>query len=131
VFSNSEIFCSCNGCKIKLSASTIQEWYDGPFDQYKYWPLYQIDDSNGWNDAHILNFQRQVDCGVGELDKSLGHTLQELGKSISRNVVVGRFGPYAIDDVDCYYLVKWIEEPQEVEEDGIVMVEDAGMMLFK
>jgi hypothetical protein len=27
--------------------------------------------------------------------------------------------------------VKWIEEPQEVEEDGIVLVEDSPMMLFK
>jgi hypothetical protein len=36
-----------------------------------------------------------------------------------------------VDDIDCYYLVKWVEEPQMVEQDGIVMVEDAPMMLFK
>ncbi len=27
--------------------------------------------------------------------------------------------------------MKWIEEPQEVEEDGIVLVEDSPVMLFK
>jgi hypothetical protein len=121
-------FCSCNGCKIKLSLSTIQEPYDGPFDQCKYWLLYQIDDINCWNDAHILTFQQQ---NVDKLDESLVHTLRELGKAVSRNVVIGGIGSYAVDDVDCYYLVKWTEELQEVEEDGIVMVEDAGMMLFK
>jgi hypothetical protein len=52
-------------------------------------------------------------------------------KSMSSNVIVRGIGSYAVDDVDCYYLVKWIEELQEVEEDGVAKVEDARMMLFK
>ena len=99
-------FCSCDGCKRKLSLTTVQERYDGQFDQRKYWPLYRIDDEHGWNDAHILTFQQQVDCDVDELDDLLVHTLRELGKSISRNVVVGSIGLYFVDDVDCYYLLK-------------------------
>ena len=124
-------FCSCDGCRRKVLLGTIQDWYDGPFDQCKYWKLFKIDDGNGWNDVCILTFHPQVDCDVDELDESLVHTLRELGKSISRNVSVGGIGSYAADDVDCYYLVKWIEEPQEVKEDGIVLVEDSPMMLFK
>jgi hypothetical protein len=45
---------------------------------------------------------------------------------ISRNVVVGRIGSYTVDDLDCYFLVKWIEELQEVKEDGRVMVGATG-----
>ena len=59
------------------------------------------------------------------------HLLRELGKSISRNVVVGGIGLYAVDNVDCYYLVRWIDQTQEVEEDGIVMVEKSPVMLFR
>jgi hypothetical protein len=38
-------------------------------------------------------------------------TLQELGKPISRNVMVmiRGVGAYAVDDVDSCYFVKWIE----------------------
>ena len=41
-------FCSCDCCMRKLSLGTIQDRYDGPFDQCKYWPLFKIDDGNGW-----------------------------------------------------------------------------------
>jgi hypothetical protein len=127
----SQFFCSCDACKTKLSLGTIKERYCRPFDQCKYWPLYKIDNNEGWNDVHILTFQPQDDCDVVELDKTLVHTLMELGKPISRSIVVGGIGAYAVDDIDSYYLVKWIEEPREVEEDGIVMVEEVPVMLFK
>jgi hypothetical protein len=124
-------FCSCNACKTKLSLGTIEERYCRPFDQCKYWPLHKIDSNEGWNDVYILTFQPQDDCDVVKLDKTLVHTLMELGKTISRSIVIGGKGAYVVDDIDSYYLVKWIEELHKVEEDGIVMVEDAPMMLFK
>jgi hypothetical protein len=124
-------FCSCNGCRTKLLFGTIDERYNGPFDQCKNWPIYKINGNEGWNDVRILSFQPSDDCNVDELEHSLVHPLQELGKTISRNIIIGGIGAYAVDDADRYYLVKWIEEPQEVEADEIVIVEDAPMMIFK
>ncbi len=124
-------FCSCNGCRTKLLLGTIDERYNGPFDQCKYWPIYKINANEGWNDVRILSFQPLDDYNVDKLEHSLVHTLQELGKIISRNIIIGGIGAYAVDDADRYYLVKWIEEPQEVEADEFVMVEDAPMMTFK
>ena len=126
-----QFFCSCNGCKTKLSLDTIEERYSGPFDECKYLSLYKIDNDEGWNDVRILIFQPQVDCDVEESEETLVHTLLELCKTIPRGVVVGRIDAYAVNGIDWYYLVGWIEESHAVKVDEIVMVEDAPMMLFK
>ena len=58
-------------------------------------------------------------------------TLQELGKTISRNVKISGVGAYAVDDVDSYYFVKWIEEPRSILDADLVMspISDATKFL--
>jgi hypothetical protein len=55
------------------------------------------------------------------LVKALAQTLQELGKTISRNVIISGVGEYAVNDVDSYYFVKWTEEPRNIFDADLVM----------
>ncbi len=66
------------------------------------------------------------------MKETLVQTLKELGKTISHHVVVGGVGAYAVDN-DCnqYYLVQWVQLPQEIEEDEIIMVENSMTMIPK
>ncbi len=84
----------------------------GPFDECKYWPIFKINDSAGWNDVWIIEFAPTNYCNEDELQDTMVATLKELVKRISKNVVVGSIGVYTInDDVDKYYLVQWVERP--------------------
>ncbi len=50
---------------------------------------------------------------------------------ISKNVVVGRIGAYAVDDdVDKYYLVQWTELLPEIIEDQEIIVENTLTTVF-
>ena len=98
----------------------------------KYQPIFKIDESRGWNDTRILSFVQGKGCDDDEVEETFVHTLKELGKTISRNVVVGGVGAYAVDDdCDSYYLVKWVHLPQEIEEDEMIMVENTMMLVSK
>ena len=61
------------------------------------------------------------------------YRLQELDKTISRNVMImiSKVGAYAVNDVDSYYFVKWIEEPRSVLDADLVMgpISDATKLL--
>ena len=48
-------------------------------------------------------------------------TLRELCKTVSRNGMISGVGAYAVDDVDSYYFVKWIEEPRSILDADLVM----------
>ncbi len=73
----------------------------------KYCFFFKIDDTRGWNDTNILSFAPAKDCDAEEMEETLVATLNQLAKTISRNVVIGGVGAYAVnDDVDQYYLVK-------------------------
>jgi hypothetical protein len=66
------------------------------------------------------------------MEETLVATLKQLAKAISRNVVIGGVGAYAIDnDVDQYYFVKWTQVPRELLHDEIIMVEDTMMTVFQ
>ena len=122
-------FCGCEGCKSKLSSAIISERYSRPFDTCKYWPIFKIDESS---DTRILSFVQGKGCDDDEDEETFVHTLKELGKTVSRNVVVGGVGAYAVDDdCDSYYLVKWVHLPQEIEEDEMIMVENTMMLVSK
>jgi hypothetical protein len=59
------------------------------------------------------------------------YVLKEFGKTFSKNVVVGGIGAYAIDDdVDKYYLVQWMERPQDLMADQLITVENALTTVF-
>jgi len=125
-------FCVCEGCKSKLSSSIISERYSGPFDMCKYWPIFMIDETRGWNDTRILSFVPGKACDQDEVEETFVHTLKELGKTISRHVVVGGVGAYAVDDDHHqYYLVQWVDVPREIEEDEMIMVENSMMTVSK
>ena len=48
-------------------------------------------------------------------------TLQELGITISRNVIISGVGAYVANDVVSFYVVKWIDEPWNVVDVDLVM----------
>ena len=48
-------------------------------------------------------------------------TLQELGITISRNVIISGVGAYVANDVVSFYVVKWIDEPWNVLDVDLVM----------
>ena len=124
-------YCSCAFCMNKLSLPTIEERYDGPFDQCKYWPLFRIDDHRGWNDVRIISFEPAKGCDVNELEETFVATLRELGKTMARSVVIGGKGAYSVDAEDSkYYLVEWTADPHMIEEDNVIMVVDQPMQLF-
>jgi hypothetical protein len=124
-------YCSCAFCINKLSLPTIGERYDGPFDQYKYWPLFKIDENCGWNDMRIISFEPTTGCDKNELEETFVATLRELGKTMARSVVIGGKGGYGVDAEDIkYYLVEWTAEPCVVEEDCVIMVSDKLMQVF-
>ncbi len=85
-------FCSCVGCKNKLSLPTVSERYSGPFDECKYWSLFKIDDTRCWNDTKIISFAPAKDCDAEEMEETLAATLKQLAKTIARNVVIGGVG---------------------------------------
>ena len=88
--------------------------------------------SRGWNDTKIILFAPSKDCDADEMEETLVATLKQLAKTISRNVVIGGVGEYAInDDVDQYYLVKWTQVPRELLHDEIIMVEETMMTVFQ
>jgi hypothetical protein len=104
---------------------TVSERYSGPFDECKYWSLFKIDDTRSWNDTKIISFAPAKDCDAEEMEETLVATLKQLAKTISRNVVIGGVGAYAVDnDVGQYYLVKWTQVPWELLEDEIIMVKN-------
>ena len=51
----------------------------------------------------------------------LVQTLQELGITISRNVIISGVGAYVANDVVSFYVVKWIDEPWNVVDVDLVM----------
>jgi hypothetical protein len=111
---------------------TVSERYSGPFDECKYWSLFKIDDTRGWNDTKIISFAPAKDCDAEEMEETLVATLKQLAKTISRNVVIGGVGAYAVDDdVDQYYLVKWTQVPRELLDDEIIMVENTMTTVFR
>jgi hypothetical protein len=61
----------------------------------------------------------------------LVQTLQELGKTISRNVMISGVGANTVDDDDSYYFAKWIEEPRNNLDEDLVMspISDATKLL--
>jgi hypothetical protein len=91
-------FCSCVGCKNELSSPTVSTRYSGPFDECKYWSLFKINDTRGWNDTKILSFAPAKDCDAEEMEETLVATLKQLAKTISLNVVIGGVGAYVVDD---------------------------------
>jgi hypothetical protein len=107
----------------KLSLPTIEERYDGPFDQCKYWPLFKIDDHRRRNDVMIISFEPAKGCDVNELEETFVATLREVGKTMARSVVIGGKGAYSVDAEDSkYYLVEWTADPPMIEEDNVIMV---------
>ncbi len=103
----------------------------GPFDECKHWPLFKIDNATGWNDVKLLEFVPTNECVEDELQQTMVATNRELGKTISKNVVVGGAGAYAIDDdVDKYYLVQWTGIPREWTEDEDIIVENTLTTVF-
>ena len=46
-------------------------------------------------------------------------------------IMISKVGAYAVDDVDSYYFVKWIEEPRSVLDADLVMgpISDATKLL--
>jgi hypothetical protein len=110
----------------------IGERYTGPFNECKYWPIFRIDDDKGWNDTKIINFILTKDNDKEEYAETLVSTLKDLGKTIVRNVVIGRVGAYTVDDeADQYYLVEWASEPREMEENENIIVENTLPTVFK
>jgi hypothetical protein len=66
------------------------------------------------------------------MEETLVATLKQLAKTISRNVVIGGVGAYAVDDdVDQYYLVKWTQVPRVLLHDEIIMVENKMTTVFR
>ena len=58
--------------------------------------------------------------------------MKDIGKTIVRNVVIGRVGAYTVDDeADQYYLVEWASEPREMEENENIIVENTLTTVFK
>ncbi len=66
------------------------------------------------------------------MDESFVQTLKDLAKTISCKLLLGGVGAHAVDD-DCdrYYLVQWVNLPQELDEDEMIMVENKMMMVSK
>jgi hypothetical protein len=99
-------FFSYEFCSNKLSLPIVSEKYDGPFDRCKYWAVFAINENLGWNDIRVISFEPGKGCNDEELEETFVATLRELGKTISRSVVVGGIGAYGVDADDSdYYLV--------------------------
>jgi hypothetical protein len=124
-------FCACEFCTDKFSSPTVAERYDGPFDRCVYWPLFKIDNDHGWKILESSLLSLGKDVNEDELEATLVATLKELGKTISRSVLIGLIGAYGVDADDSnYYLVEWTEQPCVIEGDGIIMVGDQQMQVF-
>ena len=66
------------------------------------------------------------------MEATLVSTLKELGKTISRSVVIGKIGAYGVDADDSkYYLVEWTDQPRLIEEDGVILVDGLMMQVFE
>jgi hypothetical protein len=84
-----------------------------------------------WNDTKILSFAPAKDCDAEEMEETLVATLKQLAKTISRDVVIGGVGAYAVDDdVDQYYLVKWTQVSRKLLHNEIIMVENTMTTVF-
>ncbi len=125
-------FCGCQGCRNKQSNPNITTRYSGPSDNCKYWSIFKIDETRGWNDTRIISFNQTKGCDNEEVEETFVATLKELAKTIARNVNIDGVGAYAVDDeCDRYYLVKWVDRPREIEKDEHIMVENTMMMVTK
>ncbi len=79
-------FCGCEGCKSILSSPIISDRYSGSFDTCKYWPIFEIDEIQGWNDTRILSFVPGKNCDNDKAEETFVQTLKDLAKTISCNV---------------------------------------------
>ena len=106
--------CLCPACRARLTGP-VAERYRNPRDDCEYWEMYQ-----GWNDWKTISFEPDVTCDGEELQYSLSMPIKAVAERMAKGINVGGYGAYLVEDdpKTKYYLVKWTEEPRQVEADG-------------
>ena len=118
-FAYRRIPCSCEGCQKKLDGP-ISTRYTGPSNTCDLWKIFEKKDGSGegLNDWKLARFEAADDCNPAVYEACKADTLQETGKTWSKQVIEGNVGAYRVDDkkYNNFYLVKWEGESQMAEE---------------
>jgi len=110
--------CFCEGCVAKLN-EPIETRYAGHSDTCDYWPIFL-----GENDWKIIDIVRS-DNGFdeGDVESSKANALQTIGWRNKQSIEIGNYGAYPCDDDgNDYYIVKFMEEPHEVDKDETLQI---------
>ena len=117
--------CFCRLCKDRFK-KPVRERYQNPCNDCDFWEMYK-----GFNDWKEISFERTAKCDGDELIDSHAFTLRGIGQRMKNCIVNDGFGAYHADGKYSYFLVKWAEEPWQIESDCVMKCGAEHCQLFE
>lgn len=119
--------CACSGCLDRLKLP-IDERYIGTCTECKYYPVFL-----GTNDWKTIELQPKDGCPEKELEEAKTIVLDAMTESTAREIEIGQIGAFSTEDptYEGFYLVEWLSEPFEAQEDDFLSEYDPPMFVPK
>ena len=119
--------CACDGCLERFNLP-IDKRYKGSSTECKYYPIYL-----GTNDWKEVLLTPRKDCPDEDLEEAKMIVLDSLTENATIEIKVGNVGAFSTEDptYEGFYLVEWISEPFETEEDILLPEYDPPMYVKK
>ncbi len=102
--------CLCQGCRERFN-KPIGERYQKQCNHCNYFAVYK-----GYNDRKKVTLMERKDCDPDNIVMAQEWTLNKIGERMARNIVVGQYGAYLVDDAHIkYYPVQWTSQPWKIK----------------